>query len=384
MTTIPEKTLTETCRPSAETDRRLMAGAIALAWRGVGRTAPNPAVGAVVYQPWSGQIVGRGWTQPGGRPHAEPVALARAGEAARGATLYVTLEPCAHHGRTPPCTDAIIAAGIARVVHGITDPDPRVAGRGLRLLQEAGIETGTSVLRDLAREVTIGHILRVSERRPHITLKIAVDGQGRVPEGREGKPTWVTGAMARARGHLMRAEADAILVGRGTAEADDPGLDCRLPGVSDQSPLPVVLSASARLSSGLELFAQDRTAPRPIVFVGADAGQDARAALEDRGIELVEVGVVGGRLWIPAVLEALVERGITRLLVEGGPAIWHAFDRAGMVDEVALFRGGRGRERPFDSVEARQMLAGYVSLTPLEVKERLHLGDDDLVRYVRP
>lgn len=375
--------MTETRWPTDETDRRLMAGAIALALRGVGRTAPNPAVGAVVYQPWTGEIVGRGWTQPGGRPHAEPEALRRAGEAARGATLYVTLEPCAHHGRTPPCTDAIIASGIARVVHGVTDPDPRVAGRGLRLLEEAGIKTGTSVLRDRAHEVTIGHILRVSERRPFISLKIAVDAEGRVPDGRSGKPTWVTGKLARARGHLMRAEAEAILIGRGTAEADDPGLDCRLPGLGDQSPLPVVLSASARLSPGLRLFGPDRVAPRPIVFVGAEADPAARAALEARGIELGEVGTVGCRLWIPAILEALVERGITRLLVEGGPAIWHAFDRAGMVDEVALFRGGRGRERPFDSVAARQMLARYVSLTPLQMRERLHLGDDDLIRYVR-
>jgi diaminohydroxyphosphoribosylaminopyrimidine deaminase/5-amino-6-(5-phosphoribosylamino)uracil reductase len=375
--------VTDSPRQADDVDRRLMAGAIALAWRGVGRTAPNPAVGAVVYQPWSGEIVGRGWTQRGGRPHAEPVALAAAGEAARGATLYVTLEPCAHHGRTPPCTDAVIAAGIARVVHGVTDPDPRVAGRGLRLLAEAGIETGTSVLREAAREVTIGHILRVSERRPFITLKIAVDARGCVAEGRDGKPTWVTGPAARARGHLMRAESDAILIGRGTAEADNPGLDCRLPGVADQSPLPVILSTSANLPPDLALFSPDRKASRPLVFVGPGAVPAARAALGAGGIEWAEVGEVGGRLWIPAVLEALVERGMTRLLVEGGPAIWHAFDRAGMIDEVALFRGGQGAAQAFDSVEACHMLSRYVSLTPLEIKQRLRLGDDDLVRYVR-
>lgn len=375
--------MTRTEPVSDATDRRLMAGAIALAWRGVGRTAPNPAVGAVVYQPWSGEIVGRGWTQPGGRPHAEPVALADAGAAARGATLYVTLEPCAHHGRTPPCTEAIIAAGIARVVHGITDPDPRVAGRGLRQLAEAGIETGRGVLGDAAHEVTIGHILRVSERRPFITLKIAVDGEGRVPEGRDGHPTWVTGPTALARGHLLRSQADAILIGRGTAGADDPGLDCRLPDLAATSPLPVILSASARLSPDLALFRADRQAPRPLVFVGAEADSAARIALVAQGVEIVEVGAVGGRLWIPAVLEALVERGITRLLVEGGPAIWHAFDRAGMVDEVALFRGGMGGNAGFDGETARRMLARYVSLTPLEMKERLRLGEDDMVRYVR-
>jgi diaminohydroxyphosphoribosylaminopyrimidine deaminase/5-amino-6-(5-phosphoribosylamino)uracil reductase len=360
-----------------------MAGALALARRGAGRTAPNPAVGAVVYQPWSGEIVGRGWTQPGGRPHAEPVALAAAGERARGATLYVTLEPCAHHGRTPPCTDAIIRAGIARVVHGITDPDPRVAGRGLRLLAEAGIETGTSVLAGEARQATIGHVLRVSERRPFVALKVAVDHRGSIAEGREGRPVWVTGPEARARGHLMRAETDAIIVGRGTVEADDPGLDCRLPGLAHQSPLPVILTASGRIASGATLFQPARAAPPPLVFVGPEADRAACDALGACGAEIIPVGQVGGRLWIPAVLEALAGRGMTRILVEGGPAIWHAFDRAGMVDEVALFRGGHGADRHFDGVEARQMLARYVSLTGLDFVERMVLGDDDMLRYTR-
>lgn len=364
-------------------DRRLMAGAVALARRGLGRTAPNPAVGAVVYRPDLGEIVGRGWTQPGGRPHAEPEALARAGAKAKGATLYVTLEPCAHHGRTPPCTEAIIAAGIRRVVHGIADPDPRVAGRGLRQLRAAGIDAQTSVLWDAAHDVTLGHVLRVSQRRPFVQIKIAVDGEGQVPTGKDGAPVWATGPVARAQGHLMRAKADAIMVGRGTALTDNPSLDCRLPGLGDLSPLRVVLSGSGRLDGGLRLFAKDGRAP-PLVFVGQQAAAHDVMALKGWGADVQVIGDVAGSLWIPAVLEALVERGITRLLVEGGPAVWHAFDRAGMVDEVVMFRGGLGGTAHFDAVAAQQMLARYISQAPLALHERGHAGDDDRVTWRRP
>jgi len=364
-------------------DRRLMAGAIALARRGLGRTAPNPAVGAVVYRPDLGEIVGRGWTQPGGRPHAEPEALARAGNMARDATLYVTLEPCAHHGRTPPCTDAIIAAGISRVVYGIADPDPRVAGQGLRRLGAAGIDAQTSALWNAARYVTLGHVLRVSERRPFVQVKIAVDGDGNVPAGQDGAPVWATGPMSRARGHLMRADADAIMVGRGTAMTDNPSLDCRLPGLGDLSPLRVVLTGSGQLDRDLRLFAKDDRAP-PLVFVGRQAAGAAKAVLEECGAEVQAIGDVAGSLWIPAVLEALVERGITRLLVEGGPSVWHAFDRVGMVDEVVMFRGGLGGAAHFDAVAAKQMLARYVSQSPLALHGRTRVGDDDMVTWRRP
>jgi diaminohydroxyphosphoribosylaminopyrimidine deaminase/5-amino-6-(5-phosphoribosylamino)uracil reductase len=386
----PERT--SDARASARTeatdeDRRLMTGAIALARRGLGRTAPNPAVGAVIYDPVTREIVGRGWTQPGGRPHAEPEALDRAGRRARGATLYVTLEPCAHHGRTPPCVDAIIAAGVARVVHGITDPDPRVAGQGLRRLREAGIDAGTSALWDAARRVTLGHVLRVSERRPFVQVKIAVDGAGNVPAGRDGAPVWATGPVARARGHMMRAEADAILVGRGTAETDNPSLDCRLPGLAAQSPLRVVLSGSGRLSPALRLLEKDaRLDPHsqaPHIFVSRHADGDVVEKLRAGGARVQVIADVAGRLWIPAVLEALVERGITRLLIEGGPAVWHAFDRAGMIDEVVMFRGGLAGV-PFDAVAAKQMLARYISQSPLSMAARASVGDDDMITYRRP
>jgi diaminohydroxyphosphoribosylaminopyrimidine deaminase/5-amino-6-(5-phosphoribosylamino)uracil reductase len=363
-------------------DRRLMAGAVALARRGLGRTAPNPAVGAVIYHPDLDEIVGRGWTQPGGRPHAEPEAIARAGDRARGATLYVTLEPCAHHGRTPPCVDAIIAAGISRVVYGIADPDPRVAGQGLRRLTEAGIEAGTSVLWDASHYVTLGHVLRVSERRPFVQIKIAVDGEGNVPTGKDGTPVWATGPTSRACGHMMRATADAILVGRGTAMTDNPSLDCRLPGLNAQSPLRVVLTSSGKLEPGLRLFAQDGRAP-PVVFISQHTDEGRLLALRNAGGDVQVIGDVAGRIWIPALLEALVERGITRLLVEGGPSVWHAFDRAGMIDEVVMFRGQLGQLAEFDAVAAKQMLARYVSQTPLVLHTRARTGNDDMITWRR-
>lgn len=363
-------------------DRRLMASAIVLARRGLGRTAPNPAVGAVLYRPDLGEIVGRGWTQPGGRPHAEPEAIARAGEKARGATLYVTLEPCAHQGRTPPCADAIIAAGITRVVYGITDPDPRVSRRGLRRLDAAGIEVVRSSLVEAAHAVTLGHVLRVSERRPFVQLKIAVDASGDVPAGRDGAPVWATGPEARARGHMMRAMTDAILVGRGTAVADNPSLDCRLPGLAAQSPTRVILSGTGNVATDLRLFASnDRE--KPIVFIGRHAGSGAAPRLREAGADVQIINDVAGELWVPAILEALVERGITRLLVEGGPSVWHAFDRAGTIDELTLFRGNAGRETTFDLAAANQVRARYVSHSPLQFAGRMRVGDDDMVIWQR-
>lgn len=372
-----------TAEPIAELDRRLMAGAVALARRGLGRTAPNPAVGAVIYRPDLGEIVGRGWTQPGGIPHAEPVAIAQAGQRASGGTLYVTLEPCAHHGRSPPCADAIIQAGISRVVYGITDPDPRVSRRGLRMLEAAGIEVARSALVEEAHQVTLGHVLRVSERRPLVQVKMALDADGNVPAGRNGAPVWATGPEARAHGHMLRAKADAILVGRGTAEADNPALDCRLPGLMAQSPLRVVLSASGTLDSGLRLF-EHRERPPVLIFIGRHARDGAQVALTSAGADVQVINDVAGQLWIPAILEALVERGITRLLVEGGPSVWRAFDRAGTIDELVLFSGGTASKGSFDPDEANRIRSRYVSLSPLMMQGRMRVGDDDMITWRRP
>ncbi len=232
----------------------MMRLALHVARRGLGNTAPNPAVGAVIAEPSRGEIIARGWTQPGGRPHAETEAIRRAGARARGATLYVTLEPCAHFGKTPPCANAIIEAGLARVVVGTGDPDPRTKGQGIARLQDAGIEVREGVLEAACRRMTLGHILRVTKQRPFVQLKMAFAADGAVPRGAKGKPLFVTGAEARAQGHLLRAEADAILVGAGTVIDDDPELTCRLPGLEGQSPVRVVLAGSGTFQTPRRFF----------------------------------------------------------------------------------------------------------------------------------
>jgi diaminohydroxyphosphoribosylaminopyrimidine deaminase/5-amino-6-(5-phosphoribosylamino)uracil reductase len=315
----------------------MMTIALAMAARGLGRTAPNPAVGAVIADETTGEIIARGWTQPGGRPHAETEAIRRAGERARGATIYVTLEPCSHHGKTPPCAEGIIAAGLRRAVVGILDPDPRVSGRGIRMLREARIEVKRGVLAEAAHWVTHGHILRVTQRRPHIQIKMALGADGSVPRGVDGRPVWVTGPEARAHGHLLRARADAILVGSGTAADDDPELTCRLPGMSDRSPVRVVVAARRLPPLASRLVA---TAHRTPVWLAVPSYTDARslAAYTQAGCKVLPVASVDGRPWLPAVCEALVAEGITRLLVEGGPTMWRSFASMGFADEVFCYR----------------------------------------------
>ncbi|MGE0613637.1 MAG: bifunctional diaminohydroxyphosphoribosylaminopyrimidine deaminase/5-amino-6-(5-phosphoribosylamino)uracil reductase RibD, partial [Hyphomicrobiales bacterium] len=294
-----------------------MSLALRLARRGMGRVWPNPSVGALVVRPGDlPQVVGRGWTMPGGRPHAEKVAIDRAGAAARGATLYVTLEPCCHKGRAEPCTDVIIGAGISRVVCATGDPDVRVAGEGFEKLRRAGIEVTTGVLEHDARLAAMGHILRVTEGRPLVTLKVAVGSDGLVPRG-EGSPVWVTGEQARGVAHLMRAMNDAILVGRATVEADNPELTCRLPGMEDQSPIRIVLDSDLATPAGAKLA---RTASRvPLwIFCKEDPPSDRARNLSGSGAEIVRIGRNAAGLDIGKVLAAAAARGITRLLVEGG------------------------------------------------------------------
>src|SRR5262249_44281789 len=243
-------------------DGRNMALALSLGRRGLGRTWPNPAVGAVIVK--DGQIVGRGWTQVGGRPHAEVEALRRAGVAARGATLYVTLEPCSHHGKSPPCADAVIAAGIARVVSALEDPNPEVAGAGHARLRAAGIAVDVGLGAEAARRDHAGHIRRMRDGRPHIVLKLAVSADGKL--GTAGrKPVAITGAQARDRVHLLRAQSEAIMTGIGTALADDPILTCRLPGMANRSPVRIVLDGMLRLPARARLVASAREVPLWIV-----------------------------------------------------------------------------------------------------------------------
>lgn len=360
-------------------DAHMMAVALRLAERGLGRTAPNPAVGAVIADEGSGEVIARGWTAPGGRPHAETEAIARAGGRARGATLYVSLEPCSHHGATPPCADAIIAAGISRVVCAIEDPDARVAGRGLARLRAAGIAVERDLMAGAAHWMAAGHILRVTERRPLVQLKLALAPDGSVPRGSRGQPAWATGAPARAQGHLMRARADAILVGRGTVIDDDPLLTCRLPGLADRSPVRVVL---ARRLAGLNKSRLVATAAEHAVWIFCGPGVDA-APLEAGGVRIFRVPEVGDELWLPSVMETLVAQGITRLLVEGGPITWRALSHAGLVDEAVVFHARAEARQAITGPAALAALNRYVEAGNLQLFDQRSVGSDDMIVFRR-
>ena len=346
-----------------------------MARRMLGRTAPNPAVGAIIADESSGEVIARGWTQPGGRPHAEAHVLNRAGERARGQTMYVTLEPCSHHGRTPPCAEAILAAGVRRVVCATSDPNPEVSGKGLAVLRKAGVAAEVGVCEEEARWMAAGHILRMTKGRPFVQLKIAVSGDGLIAPG-DGAPRWVTGIEARQLAHVLRAQADAVLVGRKTVEDDDPELTCRLPGLEHRSPRRVVLDARFRAPPSAKIF---KTAQRvPVTIFGGDgvpprypAGVEARRVPAD----------ADGRLNLHAVLESLSGIGVTRVLVEGGPTIAEAFLAAELVDEVVIGRGtealgSRGR-KPLGSrgLEALADTARWQT-----ANERM-IGDDWLTVY---
>jgi len=313
-----------------------MAVALRLAARGLGAVWPNPAVGCVLVQ--GDRIVGRGWTQPGGRPHGEVEALRRAGSAALGATAYVSLEPCAHYGRTPPCTMALLQAGVRRVVAATVDPDPRVDGRGIEQLRQAGVEVTVGPGRAEAEALNAGFILRVRAGRPLVTLKLATSLDGRIAT-RSGASQWLTGEAARARGHLLRASHDAILIGSGTALADDPALTCRLPGLEPRSPVRVVLDGRLRLGPGSNLARTAGSVPTWL-FTGPDAPARRQDALRRLGVDVQPIGTDdSGRLDLAAVLAALGARGITRVLVEGGAGLATSLLRARLVDRLAWFRG---------------------------------------------
>jgi len=333
---ILEDQIREKSEAVKDADRRFMRLALALGRRGLGRTWPNPAVGAVVVK--DGVIIGRGWTQPGGRPHAEPVALGRADEAARGATLYVTLEPCSHYGKSPPCADAIIAAGISRVVAAIEDPNPEVAGKGHAKLRAAGIKVDVGLFADEAAHDHAGHFRRIRDRRPHVILKLAVSSDGKIA-GAGGKTVAITGDAARTRVHLLRAQCDAILVGIGTVLADDPLLTCRLPGMAPRSPVRVVLDRALRIPGGSRLVHSARETP---LWVVASELSDAPAAarLGAAGAQVIRIPPTPGPgLDLPAVLRALAEKGITRLMLEGGSHVAASFVAAALADEIWLLRG---------------------------------------------
>jgi diaminohydroxyphosphoribosylaminopyrimidine deaminase/5-amino-6-(5-phosphoribosylamino)uracil reductase len=362
---------------TSEFDTEMMDVALMMAGRGLGATAPNPSVGAVIADEATGEVIARGTTAHGGRPHAEVVAIGRAGDAARGKTIYVTLEPCAHQGLTGPCAEAIIAAGLKRAVVAIEDPDPRVAGRGLDRLRAAGIEVVRGVRAAEARWLTLGHIVRITERRPLTTLKFALDAQGEIARGTGSAPVWVSGKLSRTHAMMLRAEFDAILIGNATARDDDPKLTCRLPGLLDRSPIRVVLAR--KLDIGLDSKLVRSAAETPLwLMTSAPADAPARAALAAKHLTIIDVAEIDNQLWLPAVMEALVARGVTRLVVEGGPTVWRAFAKAAFFDEVVLYMAGRG-----DESRARAALRRYLGDLQLTLSERRTFEPDTMWRFRR-
>ncbi|WP_072394476.1 bifunctional diaminohydroxyphosphoribosylaminopyrimidine deaminase/5-amino-6-(5-phosphoribosylamino)uracil reductase RibD [Hyphomicrobium sp. CS1GBMeth3] len=353
-------------------DAHMMQIALMLARRGLGTAAPNPSVGAVVADEATGELIARGVTQPGGRPHAEPVALGRAGARAQGATLYVTLEPCAHFGKTPPCADAVVAGGLKRVVIGVEDPDPRTRGDGIARLRDAGITVEVGLAGEDARWVTMGHILRVTERRPFVQLKMAFAEDGTIPRGADGRARMVTGLEARALAHRLRAEADAILVGAGTARDDDPELTCRLPGLAGRSPTRVVLSRGLDLPDGLKLVRSARDVPS-WVFSAEQSAAERTQAFEAAGVRLERLPAGDKGLVLREVLARLADAGVTRLLVEGGEAVWQAFADAGLVDEVVIFQAGAAGGEP---TRLAELAARYAQGLDLALTAHRSVGAD--------
>ena len=315
-------------------DLRHMQAAFALARRGLGSVWPNPAVGCVLVK--DGRVIGRGWTQPGGRPHGETEALERAGAAARGATAYVSLEPCCHWGKTPPCTDALIAAGVARVVTPIEDPDPRVSGEGIARMRAAGIAVEVGLCAEEAKELNAGFFLRLRSGRPLVTLKLATTLDGELATS-IGESRWITGELARDRAHLLRASHDAVMIGSNTVITDDPLLTCRLPGLDARSPVRIILDSRLNVPLTARVVAEAREVPT--WFITLRHGDAARReAFLSCGVELIEVPATPDHtVDIHAAFHELGRRGLTRVLVEGGSTLAAVVLRAGLVDQLVWF-----------------------------------------------
>lgn len=378
---ILEDQYAEKTKASKAADQRFMALALTLGRRGQGRCWPNPAVGAVIVK--DGVILGRGWTQPGGRPHAEVEALARAGEAARGATLYVTLEPCSHVGKSPPCADAVAAAGIARVVSAVEDPNPEVAGQGHARLRAAGIVVDVGLGAAEAAHDHAGHFRRIREQRPHVILKLAVSSDDKIAAAGR-KPVAISGEAARARVHLLRAQCDAILVGIGTVLADDPMLTCRLPGMEAQSPVRVVLDRSLRIPGSSRLVRSARETPLWIMTSNLSEAP-AASRLGASGAQVMRVATTSTPpgLDLAAVLRALTQKGITRLLVEGGSRVASSFVAAGLVDEMWLLRGSEPIGADGVAALDGSPLSAITQSPQLQVRASESLQNDTLTIYER-
>jgi diaminohydroxyphosphoribosylaminopyrimidine deaminase / 5-amino-6-(5-phosphoribosylamino)uracil reductase len=356
---------------TAQSDNRHMRHALRLAGRALGNAAPNPAVGCVIISA-NGRIVGRGWTQSGGRPHAETMALGQAGDEAQGSTAFVTLEPCAHHGQTPPCANALVRAGIVRVVVAIIDPDPRVSGAGLAHLESHGVAISHGVLEAEARALNSGFLKKITAGRPLVALKIAQSLDGRIADA-NGNSRWITSLEARRQGHLLRTQYDAIMVGIGTVLADDPLLTCRLAGLEKRSPVRVVLDSKLQLPRDSQLVRTAHLSPVIAFTLAKSGGEDLIA----NGIEIERFSAgENGFPEIAAVLTSLANRGITRLLVEGGPRVHASFLKSGEADLLHLFRApmliGAGAIPAIGSA----WQADLVSAPRLRLVERISVGPD--------
>jgi diaminohydroxyphosphoribosylaminopyrimidine deaminase/5-amino-6-(5-phosphoribosylamino)uracil reductase len=357
-------------------DLEHMAAALSLAARNLGQTWPNPAVGCVIVDA-AGHVVGRGFTQRGGRPHAETEALKMAGARAKGGTAYVTLEPCSHHGKTPPCAEALVASGIKRCVAAIEDPDPRVSGRGVARLREASISVESGLMADAARKLNAGFFKRNLEILPLVSLKLATSLDGHVAT-RAGESKWITGEAARMFGHRLRANHDAIGVGSGTVLADDPELTCRIPGLHDRSPVRIIFDRRGRTPSGSKLLSTSQ----PTWIVTSPGMIKKQIQKPHQVIEINENG--GPQAWLRQSCEALAQLGLTRLLIEGGPTLATAFLAAELVHRIYWFRapmviGGDGMPGvgPM-AVDRLEQAFGF------RMGDRRQLGNDVLELYERP
>ena len=315
--------------------------ALSLARRGLGNVWPNPAVGCVLLRDdLNNQIVGRGWTQGGGRPHGETEAIKRAQELAQGSIAYITLEPCNHQGETPPCSEALIKAGVKRCVIATKDPDPRVLGSGIKRLREAGIEIETGVCEDDARHLNAGFFMRINRGRPLFTQKTATTLDGRIATA-SGDSKWITGVTARSFAHGLRASHDAIMVGIGTALADQPSLTCRLPGLEDQSPVRIVADTSLRISSDSNIVKTATNIPTWII-TSTGVNLDRCDELKSLGVIVIKIAVgKDGRLDLIELANELGKRGLTRVLVESGGELAAALAKHNLIDQLAWFRSAK-------------------------------------------
>lgn len=357
---------------------QFMAQALQLAEQGLYTTDPNPRVGCLVVK--DGQIVGRGWHRRAGEPHAEVHALREAGEQARGATLYVTLEPCSHHGRTPPCAEAVIRSGVARVVAAMRDPNPLVAGRGLDMLRQAGIETQVGVLEAQARELNIGFVSRMERGRPWVRCKLAMSLDGRTAMA-SGESFWITGPAARRDVQRLRARSSAILTGVGTVLHDNPSLNVRsaeldVPGLDEsliRQPLRVVVDPSLRMPPDAKLLGLDGNA---LVVHGQSRGQASVQDFQARGIALLPLEEQDGGLDLRQLLEELAARGCNELLVEAGAGLSGAFLRAGLIDELWVYVAPKLMGSSARPLFGLPEITSMSDSLPLELRDVRRVGQD--------